>query len=137
MAKILIVDDDPLLVRMYQTKFEADGNTVVTASNGEEGLAKVGTEKPDIVLLDIMMPKMDGLETLRQIKASESTKKIPVIMLTNVSSSEADSAKGLELGAVAYLVKADYIPSEIVQKVKEILSAYKKDLPQVKVAVKA
>lgn len=136
MAKILIVDDDPLLVRMYQTKFEGDGNEVVTASDGHEGLEKVASEKPDIVLLDIMMPKMDGLETLRRIKADASIKTTPVIMLTNVSSSEADSNEGLELGAVAYLVKADYTPKEVVQKVKEILAAYKRELPKVEVAIK-
>jgi DNA-binding response OmpR family regulator len=136
MAKILLVDDDPLLVRMYQIKFELDGNEVSTCGDGEEALEKLKSYTPDIVLLDIMMPKKDGLVTLEEIKENPETKKLPVIMLTNVSSSEADSQKGLELGAVAYLVKADYTPTEVVQKVKEILGAYTKDLPKVKVAIK-
>lgn len=136
MAKILLVDDDPLLVRMYQTKFELDGNEVATCGDGEEAIKKLKDFTPDMVLLDIMMPKKDGLATLKEIKDNPNTKKLPVIMLTNVNSSEADSQKGLELGAVAYLVKADYTPTEVVQKVKEILGAYTKDLPKVKVAIK-
>lgn len=136
MAKILLVDDDPLLVRMYQTKFELDGNKVITAANGLIALEKVKEYKPDIILLDIMMPQMNGLEVLAALKKDEGTKTIPVIMLTNVSASDTDVTKGLELGAVAYLVKANYTPKEVVQKVKEILAAYVKDLPEVKVAIK-
>lgn len=136
MAKILLVDDDPLLVRMYQTKFELDGNTVEYASNGEECLAKAESFSPDLILLDIMMPVMDGLTALKKLKEDSSTKNIPVIMLTNVSVSDTETAKGLEIGAVAYLVKASYTPKEVVQKVKEILGGVVHDLPKVKVAIK-
>lgn len=136
MAKILLVDDDPLLVRMYQTKFELDGNVVEYASNGEECLTKAKSFGPDLILLDIMMPVMDGLTALSKLKKDSSTKNIPVIMLTNVSVSDTDTAKGLEIGAVAYLVKASYTPKEVVQKVKEILGGSVRELPKVKVSIK-
>lgn len=136
MANILLVDDDPLLVRMYQTKFKSEGHNVKTASDGEQAITKASEEKPDLILLDVMMPKMNGLDVLKKLKGNTGTKSIPVVMLTNVSSSEADEAAGLELGAVAYLVKANYTPKEVVQKVKEILSGYKRDIPDVKTAIK-
>lgn len=136
MAKILLVDDDPLLVRMYQTKFELDGNKVITAENGKVALQKTKEYKPDIILLDVMMPEMNGLEVLQILKDNSDTKNIPVIMLTNVSASDGDSTKGLDLGAVAYLVKANYTPKEVVQKVKEILAGYVKELPQVKTIIR-
>lgn len=136
MAKILLVDDDPLMVRMYQTKFELDGNQVSVAGNGEECLSKIGSFKPDLILLDIMMPVMDGLNTLKKLKENSETKSIPVILLTNVSGSESDTNRGLELGAVAYLVKANYTPKEVVQKVKEILAGYVREVPEVKTKIK-
>lgn len=136
MTKILLVDDDPLLVRMYQTKLQNDGYEVVTAGNGEEALNRVEESKPDLILLDVMMPKMDGLQVLGKLKDNLDTKSIPVIMLSNVSSSDADSQKGLEMGATAYMVKSDYLPKEVVQKVKEILNAGEHKLPEVKVKMK-
>lgn len=136
MAKILIVDDDPLLVRMYQKKFQNDGYIVDTAANGEDALSKTGSFVPDLILLDVMMPKIDGLEVLKQLKQNVTTKNIPVVMLTNVSGSDADNQRGLELGAVAYLVKSNYTPREVVQKVKEILGGYVHELPKVTVQMK-
>lgn len=136
MAKLLLIDDDPLLLRMYQTKFQADGMEVETASDGIDGLAKISSFQPDLVLLDVMMPKMNGLDVLKKIKENEQTKKIPVVMLTNVSSSDTDEQSGLALGAVAYLVKAHYTPKEVLQKVKEILGGYVRELPKVTVPVK-
>lgn len=131
-----MVDDDPLLIRMYQTKFVNDGYEVETGSDGDQVLDKAKAFKPDLILLDVMMPHVTGLDALQQIKADPETKRIPVVLLTNVSSSVGDAEKGLEYGAVAYLVKADYTPAEVVSKVKEILGAYVQDLPQVKVAIK-
>lgn len=136
MAKILIIDDDPLMVRMYQDKFEHDGYEVETAPDGHLGIAKVTNFKPDLILCDMMMPTVDGLTVLKELKDNPETKKIPVIMLTNVSADHPESKKGLELGAVAYLVKGDYKASEIVGKVKEILAGYTHELPKVKVQVK-
>ncbi len=130
MATILLVDDDKLMIKMYQGKFEDDGYKVEVAINGEEGLAKTLELKPDLILLDIMMPKINGLDMLKKLKEKDETKKIPVILLTNVGG-EADAKYGLSLGAVAYLVKAHYDAKDVVKKVKEILGGYVRELPKV------
>jgi CheY-like chemotaxis protein len=127
MIKILLVDDDPLLVRMYHKKLQNDGYEVDTASDGMEALEKLPNFFPDLILLDMMMPKMNGLEMLQKLQSNEKTKKIPVIMLTNVSSKDANAEKALEFGAVAYIVKAGNRPKVVVDKVKEILAGYKKE----------
>lgn len=136
MARILIVDDDILMAKMYQAKFAADGFEVAVFGDGEDGLVKTVEFKPDLILLDVMMPKMNGLEMLKKLKGNEATKKIPVVMLTNVGGSDADVDNALSLGAVSYLVKASYTPKEVVGKVKEILGGYVRELPKVKVLIK-
>ncbi len=128
MGKILIIEDDSLLARMYAQKFKKEGFEVSTAGNGEEGLEKIKSFGPDVVLLDIMMPKMNGLEVLERLKADGKIKGTPVILLTNLARGMADINRGLELGAVAYLVKSKVKPVEVVAKVKEILRASGKDL---------
>ncbi len=135
MAKILLVDDDPLLVRMYQKKLENDGYTVITADDGDTALAKITEVKPDLILLDIMMPKTNGLQVLAKLKEDKDTANIPVILLTNVYGSDEDIDRGLELGAVAYLVKASNQPKVVVAKVKEILAGYVHELPKVKAII--
>lgn len=135
MAKILLVDDDALLVRMYQKKFENDGYEVETANDGDVILTKVSKSKPDLILLDIMMPKINGLDVLKKLQENKVTKKIPVILLTNVGGSDEDVNRGLELGAVSYIIKALNRPSLVVAKVKEILGGYVHELPKVKSAV--
>lgn len=132
MAKLLLIDDDPLLVRMYQKKLENDGYEVGVAGDGQEGLEKAVSLGPDLILLDIMMPKMNGYEVLEKLKSQPSTKDIPVVCLTNMGSSAEDSDKAMEKGAVAYLVKAENRPAEVVTKVKEILSGYVREVPKVK-----
>lgn len=133
MAKILLVDDDPLMLRMYQKKLVNDGYEVKTATNGLEAFEEMLSFTPDLILLDIMMPKMNGFEVLKKLKEDTDTNTIPVIILTNVGSSQEDVDKGLELGAVAYLTKAGNRPNVVVSKVKEILDAYTKDdIPEVK-----
>jgi DNA-binding response OmpR family regulator len=132
MAKVMIVDDDPLMVRMYQKKLTNDGYDVMTAGDGMEALEKLESQKPDLILLDIMMPKLNGLDTLKKIKADSKTKDIPVIMLTNVGASDEDADRGLELGAVAYLVKAGNRPADVVSKIKEVLGGYLREIPKVK-----
>ncbi len=134
MAKILIVDDDALLVRMYQKKLENDGYIVATADDGETALQKVQELKPDLILLDIMMPKVNGLQMLAILKEDKETESIPVILLTNVGGSDEDVNRGLELGAVAYLVKAGNRPSAVVAKVKEILAGYVREIPKMKIS---
>lgn len=136
MAKILLVDDDALLVRMYQKKLENDGYTVAVASDGDIALAKVAEFKPDLMLLDIMMPKVNGLQVLRTLKEHTETSTIPVVLLTNLGGGNEDVNRGLELGAVAYLVKASNKPKEVVEKVKEILGGYVREIPKVKMLIK-
>ncbi len=126
MAKILIVEDDPLMQRMYQKAFSFDGYEVVVAGDGIEGVDKARTEKPTAVLLDVMMPKMNGLDALAKMKSDPDLKKLPIIMLTNLAGS-ADAEKALELGAVKYIVKSEQEPKEVVRMVKEIVSGYTRD----------
>lgn len=135
MAKILLVDDDPLLVRMYQKKLENDGYSVATADDGDVALTQVSAFKPDLILLDVMMPRVNGFQVLTRLKENQETSNIPVILLTNVSGSDEDINRGLELGAVAYLVKAGNRPSAVVEKVKEILGGYVHELPKVKAKI--
>src|SRR3989338_8223729 len=120
MAKVLIVDDDAFLSGVYATKLELDGFGVVTARDGEEGVRLAQKEKPDLILLDVLMPKLDGFEALRQLKANPETKPIPVIMLTNLGQKE-DIEKGVAEGAADYLIKAHFVPAEAVAKIKAIL----------------
>src|SRR3989344_2807823 len=124
MAKILLVDDDSLLVRMYQKKLQNDGFIVAIADDGLTALQQIPDFKPDLIVLDIMMPKMNGLEVLAKLKEQKTTEKIPVILLTNVGASDEDIDRGLDLGAVAYLVKAGNRPKAVVGKIKEILAGY-------------
>jgi DNA-binding response OmpR family regulator len=135
MAKILLVDDDKLMVKMYQGKFEDDGFSVAVAVDGQKGFDRALEFKPDLILLDIMMPKVNGLEMLKKLKSNDATKKTPVILLTNVGGSDEDVKRGLGLGAVAYMVKAHYDAKDVVAKVKEILGGYVRELPKVKVAI--
>lgn len=132
MMKILLVEDDPLMVRMYQRKLLNDGYEVEVAVNGEEGLVHVRSFRPDMVLLDIMMPKLNGLQVLERLKADPTTAHVPIVILTNLGGSEADIERGLELGAVAYLVKSAYRPDEVIAKVKEVLAGYthSREIPQ-------
>jgi len=118
--KILIVEDDQMICSMYKTKFGADGFTCLTANNGPDGLAMAKKEKPDLIMLDVMLPQLDGFSILKEIKADSKTKSIPVIMLTNLGTDE-DKAKGEKLGAADYWVKASLTPAEISKKIKERL----------------
>lgn len=123
MTKILITEDDPLMSRMYQKIFTFEGYEVIMAADGQDGLDKIRAEKPTLVLLDIMMPKMNGLEVLEKLKADPLTKAIPVIMLTNLSSQQ-DADNAMLLGAVRYIVKSEHDPKEVADMVKEILAGY-------------
>ncbi len=126
MAKILIVEDDPLMRRLYQKIFTFEKYEVETAENGEEGLEKVRKIKPTLVLLDVMMPKMNGLEVLEKLKADPDTKKIPVIMLTNLAG-QSDAETAIAKGAVKYIVKSEYEPKQVANMVKEVLAGYTRD----------
>ena len=120
-AHVLIVEDDTFLSNIYKTKFEMEGFKVTAALDGEAGWSEIKKKKPDIILLDILLPKMDGFTILQKLKADAEIKDIPVILLTNLGQKD-DVEKGLNLGAVDYLIKAHFKPSETVDKVKKVLS---------------
>lgn len=120
-VKILIIEDDSFLLSMYATKFELENFEVVTAEDGEKGLKMAIKEMPAIILLDILLPKMNGFEVLKNLKENFATKEIKVILLTNLSQ-RGEVEQGLEMGAVDYLIKAHFMPSEVVEKVKKILN---------------
>lgn len=118
--EVLLVEDDSFLANIYKTKFEMEGFRVTVAADGEAGLAEAKKKKADIILLDILLPKMDGFTVLQELKSDESLREIPVILLTNLGQKD-DVEKGLELGAADYLIKAHFKPSETVDKVKKVL----------------
>jgi len=120
MPKILIVEDDPFLSEMYSTKLLQEKFEVELAGDGREALKKAAESHPDLILLDIVLPKMDGFETLGKIKKDPALKHIKVIALTNLGQKE-EVEKGLSLGADDYIVKAHFTPSEVINKVKQIL----------------
>jgi len=121
MGKILIIEDDPLVARMYQKALSLEKLSVVVARNGQEGIKKAEEVKPDLILLDIMMPEMNGIEALEALKSDNELKSVPVIMLTNLSGTQ-DAELALKKGAVAYMVKSEYKPKEVVEKVKQVLA---------------
>lgn len=118
--KLLLIDDDPLIVRMYERIFEFAGIKAETSQVPAEGLAMATESKPDLILLDIMMPDMDGIELLQRLKADDATKDIPVIILTNLSD-EKRAQQALKLGAISVLVKSDFSPKQVVEKVNATL----------------
>jgi len=118
--KVLIVEDDNMICAMYKTKLEQDGFEVLLADNGSKGLETAMSELPDIIMLDVIIPQLDGFSVLAKLKEDPKTKNIPVIMLTNLGTTE-DQKKGKEIGAVDYLVKAKFTPTQVSQKVKEYL----------------
>lgn len=116
--KILLVDDEPFILKLYKTKLERCGYLVITAENGKEALKAAEDEHPDIVLLDIVMNGMDGLSALKKMKKDDSLKRIPVLMLTNISS-EADKAESLRLGAEGYYLKTSTDPADLAKILKQ------------------
>src|SRR5258708_5668278 len=126
MTKVLIIEDDPLMSRMYQKIFLFEKFEVEVAHDGEEGFEKAKTVKPTIVLCDIMMPKMNGLQVLEKLKLDPETKAIPVIMLTNLAS-EKDAENAMMKGAIKYIIKSQYEPKQITDMVKEIVAPSTRD----------
>ena len=120
MKKILIADDRPEVVELVRVILEGEDYEIVDASDGKEALKKVRLEKPDLVLLDVVMPKMDGFEVCRKLKKDPQTKEIPIIMLT-AKAQEVDKEKGREVGASDYITKP-FSPSALLTKIEEILA---------------
>ncbi len=120
-TKIAIIEDDGVIRQMYRMKFEGEGFEVEVAENGRDGVALVQHMKPDIILLDMHMPEMDGSTALTKIRAEKWGKDIPVIVLTNLG--EEESPKSLRaLGISGYIVKADFTPRQVVARVKDALN---------------
>jgi len=120
MKKILLVEDDPFLIDIYSEKFKNAGFETETVGDGEKTLEKIKENKPDIIILDLVLPHVDGWEILRQIKEDPDLNVIPVIVFSNLGQ-RSDIEKGLALGATKYLIKSQYTPSEVVREIKEIL----------------
>ena len=114
----MIVEDDAMILDMYVHKFEQEGFEVVHLNRGDGAVELAEQERPRILLLDIIMPGLDGFAVLEGLKANAKTKSIPVLMLTNLGQDE-DKARGTNLGAAGYIVKANLTPGEVVKKVRE------------------
>ena len=121
MKKILFIEDESTIQKAISRYLEQEGYKVKNALDGEIGLKSAKEIKPDLILLDLILPKKDGFDVLRELKKDESTKNIPVIALTNLEESD-NIEKVLALGATAYLIKANYSLEEIAKKIKQILN---------------
>lgn len=121
-AKILIIEDDLFLSSIYVTKIEKSGYETLVCEDGEKGWELVQKEKPDLVLLDILLPKISGFDILKKMKATPELKDIPVILLTNLRR-ESEVEEGLKLGAVDYLIKAHFTPVEVIRKIEKVLKS--------------
>lgn len=121
MARILVADDDPLLRALLEHKLTAEDHQVFAVEHGGEVLDLVRGQRPDLIVLDAMMPVMDGFEVLRRLKYDEGTRDVPIIMLTALKR-EQDVVSGLQLGAADYLAKP-FIPDELVQRIRRVLAA--------------
>lgn len=117
---ILICEDDPLLSKMYEAKFQADHFTVLKALDGEEGLKLALANHPDFLLLDVMMPKLSGIDMLSKVREDAWGKTVPVIVLSNMTDL-AERQRAEALGVKEYLVKANFTPAELVEKVKAFI----------------
>ena len=115
-----MVDDDPVIQKLLQVNFEMEGYNVITAGDGEEGLAKAQAEHPDAIVLDVMMPKMDGLEVTKALKGDPETKDIPIILLS-AKAQASDIQAGKDIGADDYLTKP-FDPLELLQRVGELIA---------------
>lgn len=115
--KILIVEDDVFLGDLMSKKLQQEGFEVIHAVDGHEGMKKAKQEQPGLILLDLILPKMDGFEVLKKIKDTVETEEIPVIILSNLGQKE-DVERGFDLGADDYLIKAHFTPDEIIKRVR-------------------
>jgi len=120
-ATILVVDDDPVIQKLLAVNFEMEGYHVVTAGDGEAALACVASERPDVVVLDVMMPKIDGIEVVRRMKADPATAPVPVLLLS-AKAQAADVTEGLDAGADGYVTKP-FDPVDLLERVASLLGA--------------
>src|SRR3989344_4326189 len=118
MKRILFIEDEAAIHKTFTDALARDDYEIISALDGEIGLRLAKEKKPDLILLDLILPKMDGFEVLKALKADEETKRIPVIVLTNLEQME-DIQKAIDLGARTYLVKSNYDLKEVVDKIKK------------------
>lgn len=118
--KILVVEDDKFLRELITQKLAREGYDVKEAVDGEDGVVKVKEEKPDIILLDLILPGIDGFEVLTKIKEDSEVEHIPVIILSNLGQRE-DIERGLKLGAVDFLIKAHFTPREVIERIEKVI----------------
>ena len=121
MKKILIIEDEEILLDLIQRRLLQEGYQVIVAKDGEEGLRKLKEEKPDLILLDIIMPKMGGFEVMVEMNKDKDLKKIPIIIISN-SGQPVELSRAKELGIKDWLIKTDFSPSDVVEKVKKQLN---------------
>lgn len=121
MIKILIVEDDVALAKLYETKFTKNNFEVIMANDGPTGARLAKEELPDIILLDVMLPLMNGFEVLKKIRKNKDTKNIPVIILTNFGEMD-NVTEGFLKGATEFMVKVEHTPEEVVETVEEIIN---------------
>lgn len=122
-GKILVVDDEVNLTHILEFSIGAEGYEVITALNGEEAIEKARRERPDLIILDVMMPRIDGYEACRILKSNVLTKNIPVILLT-AKGREIDKKLGFEAGAIDYIVKP-FSPNKLIERIHELVSCRK------------
>jgi len=122
--KVLIVEDEPFLLNLYKLRLQQDGYEVIMASNGDQGFSLAQLESPDLILLDILMPKIDGYGLLANLKKNKSTKNIPSIIFSNLSQKH-EIEKGLKLGAKDFIIKTSITPTELAGRIKEYLKKFK------------
>jgi len=123
MKKILIIEDEKILSDMYAEKFQQAGFSVVSAPEAEDGLEVAKKEKPDLIILDILLPKGDGISFLQKMREESGLSLTPVVVFSNFDDPPTKKA-AFRLGAKEYLIKTNYTPREIVEKIKEILASY-------------
>ncbi len=126
-TRVLIVDDDEFLLEMYALKFKEYGFEVDTAKDGAEAVKKANEFPPDVILMDVVMPKMDGFDLLRNLKKDHAAPGAITLVLTNLGQKE-DVEKGMRLGATDYIIKAHFTPSEVVKRVEGLLAKEKHGL---------
>lgn len=114
---LILIEDDPLLTKMYKAKFTKEGFRLLTATDGESGYKLAMANKPDFMILDVMMPKMSGLDLLAKLRQDPAHKDTPVVMLTNLTQKQ-EAQRAIELGAKEYLIKSNLTPSQVIERVR-------------------
>ena len=120
MAKIILADDDPFLTKIYSTRLSKDGHEVVTCADGQQALDKILEIKPDLVVLDIMLPKLNGLDVLSAVRAQKNLAKLPIVILTNLIHNE-EQTEAMKRGATAFLAKIQFTPSQVMTELEKYL----------------